>query len=154
MSEIQAFCPREKNMRVRHRYVTYTTSSVNEQQDLERLFHELWHVRQRTLLRAGEWRPLTDVYETPVELVVKMELAGVPEDAIEITVYADHLVVTGSRAQPESATADSDVSFHEAQIHYGAFRAEVRLPILVDGQRVTATLDQGFLLIHLPRALS
>jgi hypothetical protein len=25
---------------------------------------------------------------------------------------------------------------------------------MVDGQRVTATLDQGFLLIHLPRALS
>ena len=142
-------------MRVRHRYVTYTTNSINEQQDLERLFHELWHVRQRTLLRAGERRPLTDVYETPVELVVKMELAGVPEDAIEITVYADHLVVTGSRAQPDSpAAADSDISFHEAQIHYGAFRAEVRLPILVDGQRVTATLDQGFLLIHLPRALS
>jgi HSP20 family protein len=142
-------------MRVRHRYVTYTTSSVNEQQDLERLFHELWHVRQRTLLRAGAWRPLTDVYETPVELVVKMELAGVLEDAIEITVYADHLVVTGSRMQPDSAAAaDLGVSFHEAQIHYGAFRAEVRLPIMVDGQRVTASLDQGFLLIHLPRALS
>jgi HSP20 family protein len=147
--------PGEKNMRVRHRYVTYTTSSVNEQQDLERLFHELWHVRQRSLLRAGEWRPSTDVYETPVELVVKMELAGVPEDAIEITVYADHLVVTGTREQPDAGTAaDPDVSFHEAQIHYGPFRAEVRLPKMVDGQRVTASLDQGFLLIHLPRALS
>jgi len=142
-------------MRVRHRYVTYTTSSMNEQQDLERLFHELWHVRQRTMLRAGEWRPLSDVYETPDELVVKMELAGVPEDAIEITVYADHLVVTGHRGQHDpAASADSGVSFHEAQIHYGAFRAEVRLPVVVDGQRVTASLDQGFLLIHLPRVSS
>jgi HSP20 family protein len=140
-------------MRVRHRYVTYTTHSTNEQQDLERLFHELWHARQRTLLRAGEWRPLTDVYETPEALAVRMELAGVPEDAIEITVYSDHLVVTGSRHQGDPASAvDAGVSFHEAQIHYGPFRAEVRLPVPVDGQQVTATLDRGFLLIHLPRS--
>ena len=140
-------------MRVRYRYVTYTTNATTEQQDLERLFHELWHVRQRTLLRAGEWRPLTDVYETPDALLVKMELAGVPEDAIEITVYADHLVVTGNRHQRDpNVEMDGGVSFHEAQIHYGPFRAEVRLPRPVDGQRVSATLDQGFLLITLPRA--
>ena len=140
-------------MRVRYRYVTYTTNTTTEQQDLERLFHELWHVRQRTLLRAGEWRPLTDVYETPEAILVKMELAGVPEDAIEITVYADHLVVTGSRQQNDPNTeVEGRVSFHEAQIHYGPFRAEVRLPRAVDGQRVSASLDHGFLLINLPRA--
>lgn len=140
-------------MRVRYRYVTYATNATTEQQELERLFHELWHARQRTLLRAGEWRPLTDVYETPDALLVKMELAGVAEDAIEITVYADHLVVTGSRPQHDPNQAlGSQVSFHEAQIHYGPFRAEVRLPRAVDGQRVTASLDRGFLLITLPRA--
>jgi HSP20 family protein len=140
-------------MRVRFRYVTYTTPAA-EQQDLQRLFHELWHVRQRTMLPAGEWRPPTDVYETPDQLVVKMELAGVPEEAIEITLYADHLVVTGSRQEGQlmDSSGGQRVSFHEAGIHYGPFRAEVRLPRAVDVEQVTATLEQGFLVINLPRA--
>ncbi len=139
-------------MRVRYRYVTYSSNTATEQHDLERLFHELWHVRQRTMMRAGEWRPLTDVYETPDQVLVKIELAGVPEDAIEITMYSDHLVVTGTRQETgPGADPGQHVSFYEAQIHYGPFRAEVRIPQPVDPQRVSAALDQGFLVITLPR---
>ncbi|MDB5056884.1 MAG: Hsp20/alpha crystallin family protein [Chloroflexi bacterium] len=144
-------------MRVRYRLVTYTTSPAADQQDMERLFHELWNVRQRTMLPAGEWRPQTDVYETPEHLIVKMELAGVPEDAIEITLYADHVVVTGTReesfpSEEPGGRADRRLAFHEAQIHYGPFRSEVRLPKPVDSERVSATLESGFLVISLPRA--
>lgn len=138
-------------MRVRFRYVTYTASHNSNQQELERLFHELWHVRQRTMLPAGEWRPPTDVYETPERLVVKMELAGVPEEAIEVTLYADHLVVSGARTDREPAGAQA--AYREAGIHYGPFRAEVRLPSSVDGEHVVATLENGFLTITLPRAM-
>src|SRR5579871_5236468 len=111
-------------MRVRLRY-TYASGTATEQQDLERLFHELWHVRQRAMLPAGEWRPPTDVYETPNRVVVKMELAGVPEEAIDITLYADRLVVSGARhdTPPGGARDAGDspehVSYLEARIHYG-----------------------------------
>ena len=109
------------------------------------------------MLPAGEWRPQTDVYETLDHVIVKLELAGVPDDAIEITLYADHVVVTGSRQEslpadnPEVAR-DERLAFHEAQIHYGSFRSEVRLPRPVDSEGVSATLDNGFLVIRLPRA--
>jgi HSP20 family molecular chaperone IbpA len=109
------------------------------------------------MLPAGEWRPHTDVYETPEHLIVKMELAGVPEEAIEITLYADHVVVTGTREESlptEKAGSGPDhrLAFHEAQIHYGPFRSEVRLPRPIDSEGVTAELDNGFLVITLPRA--
>jgi HSP20 family protein len=137
-------------MRVRLRYVTYTTGTSSAQkQDMERMFHDLWHLRQPAVSPAGEWRPPTDVYETPDRLVVKMELAGVPEDHIEITLYADHLTVSGSR--PDSQPSGERVAYREAQIHYGSFRAEVGLPRPVDGERVTASLDGGMLTIELPR---
>ena len=137
-------------MRVRFRYMTYTTGHNADQQELERLFHELWHVRQRSMLPAGEWRPPTDVYETPERLVVRMELAGVPEDAVEITLYADHLVVSGTRTDPDPAGAQT--AYREAGIHYGPFRAEVRIPQPVDSEGVVATLDDGLLTVTLPRA--
>jgi HSP20 family protein len=122
---------------------------------MERLFHELWHVRQRSMLPAGEWRPQTDVYETPDYLIVKLELAGVPEDAVDITLYADHVVVTGTREESFPGVSpdghvDRRLAFHEAQIHYGPFRSEVRLPKAVDSEHVTAALEGGFLVISLP----
>jgi len=144
-------------MRVRFRYVTYDTASPStEQQDLERLFHELWRVRQRPMLSAGDWRPPIDVYETPSHVVVKMELAGVPEDAIDIALYADHLVVSGSRQERQpgvTAASLEGASYLEAGIHYGPFRAEVRLPRSVDSEGVSATLENGFLIIDLPKVV-
>jgi HSP20 family protein len=144
-------------MRVRYRLVTYSASPAADQQDMERLFHELWHVRRRLMPPAAEWRPRTDVYETADNVFVKMELAGVPEEAIEVTLYADHVVVTGARedAQLDSArdpVTDKLLAFYEAQISYGPFRSEVRLPRPVDSERVTADLENGFLIITLPRA--
>src|SRR5579883_1695194 len=103
-------------MRVRFRYVTYAANPTTEQHDLERLFRELWQVR-RTVLPAGEWRPPTDVYETPERLVVKMELAGVSEEAIDVTLYADRLVVSGSRHDQQPT--GEQVAFREAGIPYG-----------------------------------
>ena len=143
-------------MRVRYRLVTYSASPAADQQDMERLFHELWHERRRLMPSAAEWRPRTDVYETAENVCVKMELAGVPEDAIEVTLYADHVVVTGTREDALLGTARDPgpgqlLAFHEAQIHYGPFRSEVRLPRSVDSERVTADLENGFLVITLPR---
>lgn len=138
-------------MRVRFRYSAYTANTNAEQQELERLLHEMWHVRQRTMLSPREWRPAIDVVEMPERLVVKMELAGVPEDAIDISLYADHLVISGTRTDQQPAGAQA--AYREAGIHYGPFRAEVRLPRPVDSEQVTATLENGFLIITLPRAL-
>jgi len=137
-------------MRVRFRYVTYAAGpSSAQKQDMERLFHDLWHLRQPAVSPAGEWRPPTDVYETPEQTVVKMELAGVPDDDIEITLYADHLTVSGSR--PDRQPEGEQVAYREAQIHYGSFRAEVSLARPVDSERVAAMLESGMLTIMLPR---
>jgi HSP20 family molecular chaperone IbpA len=67
------------------------------------------------------------------------------------------LVVTGSREESlpcDKSGSDPDhrLAFHEAQIHYGPFRSDVRLPRPVDSERVTAELEGGFLIITLPRA--
>lgn len=137
-------------MRVRYRYTTYTANYNAEQQELERLLHEMWHVRQRASLTAREWRPPTDVVEMPERFLVTMDLAGVPEDAIDISLYADHLVVSGTRTDQQPAGPRA--AYHEAGIHYGPFRAEVRLPRPVVADDVTATLNNGFLTIVLPRA--
>jgi HSP20 family molecular chaperone IbpA len=42
-------------------------------------------------------------------------------------------------------------SYHEARISYGQFAADINVPFSVDGANATATYENGFLRISLPR---
>src|SRR5260221_605180 len=71
-----------------------------------------------------QFRPPADVYETDGALVVRAELAGLPEGALDVQLYQDALVVEGERP---FALVDGR-RFHEVGIRSGPFRLEVPLP--------------------------
>lgn len=105
-----------------------------------------------TVLRArvadSRWRPAVDLYETGGELVVHVELAGVSEDDIDISVYPDALLIDGVRR----CARCGDARFHRAGILHGPFRAELPLPREIDIERASARLERGLLEIHMPLA--
>lgn len=141
-------------MALRYRRVTYRYTSPGA--DVEQLFRRIWEVNRPPAWQVRTaWRPPTDVLEGPAGLLVKLELAGVSESDIEITLFEDVLVVAGQRQEeyPEGLNCRSfDCRYHESGIRYGAFQAEVYLPLRVDAERVTARFEQGFLYVSLPRA--
>jgi hypothetical protein len=81
-----------------------------------------------------------------------MELAGIREDNLEVTLYDNALVVTGARE--DDCDHDEPICYHEAQVHYGPFRAEVLLPLPVQHDAVTALYENGFLRVRLPKAVA
>lgn len=97
---------------------------------------------------AAIWRPPTDVYETEGNLVVIMELAGVAEEDLSITLFSDHLVVEGFRDQPELSPRDV---CHQLGIKYGEFRSEIAVPVPIDHDNVIAEYRNGMLKINLPK---
>ena len=119
------------------------------QREMEYLFQSLWGRRSPMVVISHEaWLPPTDVYETPEEIVVKMELAGVNEQDLEVTVIDDQLLVQGIR---ENEPKKSKVNYHQMGINYGMFRASVFLPSEVDRDSVQANYNRGFLFITLPK---
>lgn len=98
--------------------------------------------------RQEVWRPPTDVYETDEHFVVMMELAGVREEDMEVTLFDDVLVVVGAR---EHTARPERVRYREMGINFGRFRSEVFLPVRVDAERVHARYENGFLSIWLPK---
>jgi len=140
-------------MPLHYRYVTYRYTG-GSQQDLERRYQRLWHelVRQsqQALMRQETvWRPPLDIQETPDAIVVKVELAGMDEEDIEVTLYEDALVVTGIR--PNDQDYDETMCYHEAEIRYGRFRAEVLIPFAIQQDRAEAHYTNGFLRVILPK---
>jgi HSP20 family protein len=93
--------------------------------------------------------PNTDVYTTDNGLVVKVELAGMRNDNLEITVEGNRLRISGTR--PDGCRAPK-CSFLVMEINYGAFESVLELPPGYDLSQAKATYLNGFLRIDVPLA--
>lgn len=97
----------------------------------------------------AHWVPNTDVYATDNGLVVKVELAGMRSDNLEITVEGNRLRITGNR--PDGCRAPK-CSFLVMEINYGPFESVLELPSGYDLSQAKAAYLNGFLRIDVPLA--
>lgn len=99
------------------------------------------------------FHPPTNVYETENSIVVVVEVAGLHESDYEISLSnGDRLLTIMGRRQPVDAETNK-VTFHRLEIQYGGFVTQVHLPWPLEATaEATATYDDGFLVITLPKA--
>src|ERR1041385_6470786 len=95
------------------------------------------------------WVPNTDVYATENGVVVKVELAGMRSENLEITVEGNRLRISGTR--PDGCRA-SKCSFLAMEINYGPFESVLELPAGYDLTQAKASYLNGFLRIDVPMA--
>ena len=112
---------------------------------VERLSGEAWVVCRHICV----WRPPTDVYENDDGVVVRVEVAGMRSEDLEISLAGHTLVIAGTRADPAPKR-----TYHQMEIRFGEFRAEVGLPWQAEPEDVGATYEDGFLEVYLPRPRS
>jgi HSP20 family protein len=105
-------------------------------------------------IREMMFHPALDMYETAQGLVIKLELAGVKPDKINVELSADdrHLTVEGERIEAREDHRDRLRCYH-LEIYYGSFRREIPLPgnLRLDRDHIGASYRDGFLLITLPK---
>jgi HSP20 family protein len=98
---------------------------------------------------TGRWTPHTDVYVSDDGLVIKVELAGMKSDSLEIVVEGQRLRITGVR--PDCCRAPH-CSFLVMEISYGPFETVLDLPTGYDLTRAKAIYVNGFLRVEVPPA--
>lgn len=96
------------------------------------------------------WTPNADIYETPELLIVKMELAGILKEDLEITLLDRLLVVRGCRRET-CPHRQGRCSFRQMEIDYGYFERRLMLPSVVDAASAQTRFQNGFLHIELPK---
>src|SRR5512137_510955 len=139
---------RSRRWDVRYRYISYKYSrKVSPDTALQNIWETFgtWAVPV-----ASGWRPPTDVFETPDQIIVLIEVAGVSEENISVTLFSDLLVVEGTREQPAFFKAGM-TACHQLGVKYGEFRTEVYVPVNVDHDNVTAEYKNGMLKIGLKK---
>lgn len=99
----------------------------------------------------GEWCPAMDISETTDRLVVKVEVPGMDEKDIRISLQEHLLTITGEKRRE---TEEKGERYHRVERSYGSFTRGVRLPMALDGSRVLATFKNGVLTVTLPKTLA
>jgi HSP20 family protein len=90
------------------------------------------------------------MYTTDSGLVIKVELAGMRSDNLEITVEGNRLRISGSR--PDGCRAPK-CSFLVMEINYGPFESILEVPPGYDLSQAKAAYLNGFLRIDVPVAV-
>lgn len=95
------------------------------------------------------WYPAADVYQTEDGWIVKVELAGVSVEDIEIDIQGNVLYIAGARKDRSCAVG---VSFHQMEITYSRFEKTLNFPAAVEGARIEHNFEDGILIIRLWKA--
>lgn len=93
--------------------------------------------------------PTVDLYEEPDEVVVKVDIPGLEQDDLIISLNDSLLTIAGERKYALESEG-REYSIHERVA--GDFCRSLWLPATVDGEKAQASYRQGVLEIHLPKA--
>ena len=99
---------------------------------------------------AGAFQPAVDLYETENEYVVKVAAPGLKPNNFEITAQQNMLTIHG-RTQEEEEKQEG-ARYHVREQRFGEFSRTIRFPTQVDAEKVQASLTNGILTIHVPKA--
>jgi HSP20 family protein len=97
---------------------------------------------------VGDWAPSLDISETKDSLVVKIEVPGIEQNDIQISLQENLLTIKGEKRYER---ADNEERYHRVERAYGMFLRSIRLPVAVDDSKVTATFKNGLLTVTLPK---
>jgi HSP20 family protein len=116
------------------------------QTEINRTFDTYFGVRPRTAVPERTWTPPIDVYETRDDLVVAVELPGVREKDIHLSMTGDVLSLRGQRGIAAEAREEN---YHRIERWPGTFERHIQLPIPVQADKIRASYHDGVLEIRL-----
>jgi HSP20 family protein len=121
-------------------------------EEVDRLFSRYVPHRLTTWLsNDGEqlsWVAPMDVSETADSFDVMMDVPGLTDKEIEITLIAETLTVKG---EGKIERDEKKANFHRVERSYGSFLRRIELPSEVQADSVSAVVEKGVLKIHLPK---
>ena len=110
--------------------------------------------REFSLISTGQrvrpsgrlWNPSADVYRSTEGWVVKVDLAGVCSDDLEIEIRGSILSIRGCR---RDTLYREGFVYHQMEITYSRFEKSIQFPTAIEGASIAHDYNDGFLIIHL-----
>ncbi|WP_425046289.1 Hsp20/alpha crystallin family protein [Primorskyibacter sp. S87] len=99
--------------------------------------------------KLSDWlSPATEASGNDAAYDISMELPGVSDEDIDLTVEEGVVTVRGEKKTHEEKKGDT---WYFSERQYGAFRRSFRLPEDADGEKASARMKDGVLHVTVPR---
>jgi HSP20 family protein len=99
-------------------------------------------------LTTAAFVPPVDVYEDEKKVVLKLEVPGIEEKDLDVSVEKNTLTVKGER---KFDSDEKEENFHRIERRYGSFFRSFTLPSTVDTEQVQASYNAGVLKLELAK---
>jgi Molecular chaperone (small heat shock protein) len=117
-------------------------------ESIERYFHFLQSSRGSR--PSGKlWYPAADVYDTSDGWIVKVELAGVSAEDLEIEIHGRTLYIAGTR---RDRTCTKGIAHRQMEITYSRFEKTLDFPDVIEGAKLEHDYMDGLLFIYLRKS--
>lgn len=121
------------------------------QNDMNRLFEDFWSGLERApgmggQLTTGTLR--TDISESDEEVEVTVELPGIEEKDVDVSLTGDALTIRGEK---KSEREEKKKAYYVSERSYGTFHRTIPLPPGIDTEKVAATFKNGVLSVKMPK---
>lgn len=117
---------------------------MRDDPDLLRLTRQLW-VKYDERLQPLRWCPAADVYRHTAGWLIKLEIAGVAADQVEVRVHGRALVIEGRR---RDVTRLEHHACQTLEIAYSEFKRVFELPADLERADLETRYQDGMLLVN------
>lgn len=129
--------------------IRFTNDFDQQQSGVEKTIDEMFRVvNPMFTLAKRRWKPQMDIYETPEEIIILAEVAGVSKEDLELEICSKAVRIYGNRS-PFPRIDNS--TYRLAEIQYGKFERILFLPTPIDPEVVSASYSNGFLQVRLAK---
>jgi HSP20 family protein len=104
-----------------------------------------------TMTSGRRWMPPVDMTETADDLVLAVEIPGIRESEVSVSITGDLLSIKGERRWEQDAKEKENTVLHVERV-FGQFERMIQLPFAVQADKVKATYRDGVLEVRLPKA--
>jgi len=119
--------------------------------EFEGLFDQLFHSKGIPTINGvakPDFVPHLDATEKENEYVLQLEVPGIDEKDIKISIEDDVLCITGEKNKENTEENDE---VHLSERYYGSFRREITLPQKANTDKVEANYNKGVLKISIEK---
>ena len=94
------------------------------------------------------WNPAADVYRSSDGWIVKVDLAGVCMEELEVEIRGTILSIRGCR---KDTHIQEGFTYHQMEITYSRFEKSIEFPAPIEGASIRQDYSDGFLIIDVRR---
>ena len=99
-------------------------------------------------MTTASFIPAVDIYEDEKKVVLKLEVPGIEEKDLDVSVENHTLTVKGERKFEKE---EKEENFHRIERRYGSFSRSFTLPSTVDTEHIQANYQAGVLKLELQK---